>query len=179
MGNAPAATQFVLAKRRLVDVPPGRQRYRNGQLYLSAHTATNFSDVATVTITINPVPDPPVVNVDGRIDSYQVVSGTTLAVKAPGVLINDKDPDGDPLTASLVSGTAHGTLSLSSDGSFTYKPNAGYVGTDGFTYQARDPSGLTAQAQRQSPLCESTARCQNRHGQLAGRRQRVVSLGPT
>ena len=61
-----------------------------------------------------------------------------LAVPAPGVLGNDTDPDGDALTAALVSGPAHGSLSLNASGSFSYTPDANYSGPDSFTYQARD-----------------------------------------
>jgi hypothetical protein len=71
-------------------------------------------------------------------DSYSVFAGNTLTVAAPGVLANDTDPDGDPLTAVLVSGTTHGTLNLNANGSFSYTPNAGFVGSDSFTYQAND-----------------------------------------
>ena len=35
---------------------------------------------------------------------------TVLTVAAPGVLGNDSDPDGDPLTAVLVTGPSHGSL---------------------------------------------------------------------
>ena len=45
---------------------------------------------------------------------------------APGVLANDTDPDGDPLTAVLVTGPSHGTLTLNANGSFTYTPAANY-----------------------------------------------------
>lgn len=38
----------------------------------------------------------------------------------------------------MVSDVSHGTLALNSDGTFTYTPNAGYVGTDSFTYTADD-----------------------------------------
>ena len=44
------------------------------------------------------------------------------------VLANDTDVEGSALTAVLVSGTAHGTLSLSPNGSFSYTPNANYNG---------------------------------------------------
>src|SRR5207237_5702252 len=43
-------------------------------------------------------------------DSYSTPEDTTLTVPAPGVLANDADADGDALTALLVSGPSHGTL---------------------------------------------------------------------
>jgi hypothetical protein len=55
-----------------------------------------------------------------------------------GVLANDSDPDGDPLSAVLGAGPAHGTLSLAADGSFTYSPFYNFVGTDTFSYGASD-----------------------------------------
>lgn len=54
------------------------------------------------------------------------------------ILRNDDDPNGDALTVQLVTGPQHGTLTLSTDGSFTYTPNANYIGADRFTYQATD-----------------------------------------
>src|SRR5207249_501527 len=50
----------------------------------------------------------------------------------------DTDVDGDTLTAVLVTGPTHGTLSLSANGSFTYTPAANYNGSDSFTYKASD-----------------------------------------
>jgi VCBS repeat-containing protein len=61
-----------------------------------------------------------------------------LNVAAPGVLTNDSDADGDPLTAVLVSDVSNGSLSLNSDGSFSYTPNANFNGSDSFTYTAND-----------------------------------------
>ena len=46
--------------------------------------------------------------------------------------------DGNPLTAQLVSGPNNGQLTLNSDGSFSYTPNAGFWGMDSFTYCATD-----------------------------------------
>ncbi|MFA9566423.1 MAG: gamma-glutamyl-gamma-aminobutyrate hydrolase family protein, partial [Acidimicrobiales bacterium] len=43
-----------------------------------------------------------------------------LNVAAGGVLANDSDLEGNPLTAVLVSGPSNGTLSLNADGSFSY-----------------------------------------------------------
>jgi hypothetical protein len=55
-----------------------------------------------------------------------------------GVLANDFDPDGDYLTATVVTPPAHGTLAMTADGGFTYTPNAGFEGSDTFTYRASD-----------------------------------------
>jgi hypothetical protein len=55
-------------------------------------------------------------------DSYVVRKNATLSVPAPGVLANDSDPDGNPLTAVLVAGAGKGALSLASNGSLTYTP---------------------------------------------------------
>lgn len=55
------------------------------------------------------------------------------------VLTNDKEFDaGQTLTASLVTGPSHGTLTLNSNGTYTYTPTSGYVGNDQFIYQACD-----------------------------------------
>src|SRR5262249_4877590 len=45
---------------------------------------------------------------------------------------------GDRLSAALVSGPAHGTLTLQSNGAFRYTPAPGFYGTDSFTYKAND-----------------------------------------
>jgi Bacterial Ig domain len=71
-------------------------------------------------------------------DRYSTRHDTLLAVAAPGVLSDDSDPDGDPLTAHLHDGAAHGTLTLAADGSFRYVPKPGFVGTDQFTYHVSD-----------------------------------------
>jgi VCBS repeat-containing protein len=72
-------------------------------------------------------------------DAYTTSKDTPLQVTAVlGVLANDVDPNGDPLTAVLDSGPSHGTLDLHADGSFTYTPAAGFAGLDTFTYHAND-----------------------------------------
>jgi VCBS repeat-containing protein len=92
------------------------------------------TDTASTTATISAVNDPPVA-VD---DAYATDEDVTLSVAAPGVLANDSDADGDPLTAVLMSGPVNGTLGLNADGSFDYTPNADFNGSDSFTYVAND-----------------------------------------
>ena len=94
-----------------------------------------FSNVATVTLTVQAIPDPPIANND----SYSTTPNVQLSVNATsGVLANDSDPDGESLQAAVVTDVADGTLSLLADGSFDYQPDPGFEGTDSFTYEASD-----------------------------------------
>ena len=78
-------------------------------------------------------------------DSYSTAEDSTLTVNAAsGVLANDSDPAGQPMTAALVSGTTHGVLTFSSNGGFTYTPTANYSGTDSFSYYANDGTALSS-----------------------------------
>ncbi|MBE1299966.1 MAG: tandem-95 repeat protein [Alteromonadaceae bacterium] len=107
------------------------------------------TDSATVTIVVTPLNDAPVANDD----SYAATTENLLTIDASlGVLANDTDTNlaGEDssvsLSATILTTTTNGTLSLSSDGSFTYQANTGFSGEDSFTYQATDEAGLTADA---------------------------------
>ena len=77
-------------------------------------------------------------------DSYAIAEGGILDVsKQDGVLSNDSDDDGDPLTAILESGPINGTLDLKEDGSFTYTHNGSETTGDVFTYRAFDGVDLS------------------------------------
>ena len=92
------------------------------------------SNTATVSLTVTATNSAPV----AVADSYSTPKNTTLVVAAPGVLANDTDADGNPLTAAVVANVAHGTLTLGANGSISYVPTAGYSGPDSFTYRAND-----------------------------------------
>ena len=83
--------------------------------------------------------DPPV----AVADFYTTAAGQPLVVKAPGVLGNDVDTEGDQLSAQLVIGASHGAVTLNPDGSFTYTPATGFTGTDSFHYQASDGQAVS------------------------------------
>jgi VCBS repeat-containing protein len=99
-----------------------------------ANDGSADSNVGTVSITVNPVNDPPV----AAGDAYATGEDIPLPVAAPGVLDNDTDVEGDTLTAVLDTDVGNGTLVLNADGSFIYTPNLDFVGTDSFTYKAND-----------------------------------------
>ncbi|MEK8032292.1 Ig-like domain-containing protein [Ideonella sp. DXS29W] len=72
-------------------------------------------------------------------DTFATRAGKRMVVGVDrGVLLNDSDGNGDPLSARLISGPSHGTLQFNANGSFVYEPAAGYVGGDSFRYVARD-----------------------------------------
>src|SRR5205085_2785439 len=89
------------------------------------------STPATVSITINPVNDAPVAVPDFvTTDEDTPLTGRSVERRV--------GKEGDSLTAVLVSGVTHGTLTLNANGSFTYTPAANYNGSDSFTYKAND-----------------------------------------
>ncbi|MES2657778.1 MAG: Ig-like domain-containing protein [Verrucomicrobiota bacterium] len=74
-------------------------------------------------------------------DSYSGTPNTPLVIAAAsGVLANDTDANSNPLTAVVDAQPTHGTLTLNTNGSFTYTPETGYTGSDSFTYHANDGS---------------------------------------
>ena len=77
-------------------------------------------------------------------DQYATGPDQTLSVDVgSGVLANDTDADNDTLGATVDTDVSNGTLSLLPDGSFTYQPDAGFVGDDSFVYTADDGNGGT------------------------------------
>ena len=74
-------------------------------------------------------------------DAYSVDEGATLEIVASGVLANDQDSDGDPLSAQLISGPVHGILMLTADGSFSYTHDGSETTTDSFQYRVSDGNG--------------------------------------
>ncbi|PRX49648.1 Ig-like domain-containing protein [Salegentibacter salegens] len=124
--------------------PDGSFTYEPDAGYFGTDTFTYIandgeedSSPATVTITVNEVV-PPNTAPQAVNDQYEIDQDETLTRAAPGVLSNDTDAEGDALTAEIVDQPENGTVTLDPDGSFTYEPDAGYFGTDTFTYTAND-----------------------------------------
>ena len=73
-----------------------------------------------------------------RSEVYSTSSVEDLIVSAPGVASNDYDPDGDATSVVLVAGPASGLATLSSGGSFRYRPQPGFVGDVTLQYYVTD-----------------------------------------
>ncbi|HVF76406.1 MAG TPA: Ig-like domain-containing protein [Acidimicrobiales bacterium] len=95
-----------------------------GSVSLVLRTVTNLGGA----IAGNKIPAP-------KADAFTTSPGVPVAVS---VLGNDTDPDGTALTVSGNDDPPHGSLTLSSSGTGTYTPDAGWCGTDTFAYRATD-----------------------------------------
>lgn len=91
------------------------------------------SNVATVTIAVTAVNDPP-----AAVDDAATTSPNTAVII--DVLQNDSDVDGnlDPMSVSILADPANGTAVANGDGTITYLPGTGFSGSDSFTYQVCD-----------------------------------------
>ena len=103
----------------------------------------NSAASSTMTIDVTAVNDSPV----GVTDSYTTLQNTQLTgtVGSNDLLQNDSDADPDVLAVNTtpVSNVTNGTLTLATDGSFTYSPSSTFFGNDSFTYQVTDGNGGT------------------------------------
>lgn len=91
-------------------------------------------DIAAVSIevrSIDPVNRPPI----ALGDKVATKSNVPISYNA---LTNDFEPDGQPLTATLLTQTVNGVVDFNPDGTFTYTPNTDFKGKDSFTYRICD-----------------------------------------
>ncbi|MEO0360520.1 MAG: Ig-like domain-containing protein, partial [Pseudomonadota bacterium] len=75
---------------------------------------------------------------DARNDAASTEAGEAVTVD---VLGNDRDADGDGLSVVGFAQGSNGSVSRGADGSLVYTPNAGFSGTDGFSYRIGDGRG--------------------------------------
>jgi VCBS repeat-containing protein len=140
-----------------------------------ANDGVKPSDIATVTITIQPVNDLPVA-VD---DSAQIVRGgatSQLSGGATSVLANDSDPDHATLTAAVLTNPQHGTLTLNANGSFVYTHNGDGATSDSFTYRAVDGLGAADNATVTIAIAAEAALTLNKTVSIEGITPRCTSV---
>ncbi len=112
-------------------------------------SAAPASTVETLNVTVVAVNDPPV----ATDDSGRSPDGGAVTLRP---LLNDSDPDGDPLTVSAIGGQAvtvgatvpvtGGVVRVNADGSLTFTPNPGVQGLVSFQYTISDGKGGTSTA---------------------------------
>jgi large repetitive protein len=96
------------------------------------------TSTAAVTVTVTPVNDAPV----AADDTASTNEDTPVTI---GILSNDSDVDGDPLSI-LSANSPNGTVVINPDGTITFTPNANFNGTTSITYTISDGKGGTSTA---------------------------------
>jgi VCBS repeat-containing protein len=119
-----------------------------------ANDGSDDSNVATVTLHVTCVNDPPVAtdNEYTTPEDTPYSGDAVLDDTGDGV---DYDPDGDPFTAYTVTNPISGTLVFAPDGSFTYSPTVDYYGTVSFTYQLQEGTQIVTVAKEGEPTAPS------------------------
>ncbi|HQH86392.1 MAG TPA: tandem-95 repeat protein, partial [Anaerolineaceae bacterium] len=92
------------------------------------------SNIATVSITVNPVNDLPTA------DDQSVATDEDTTYEGT---LTGSDIDGDDLSYAKVSDPTHGVVLVNASGVFTYTPTANYNGADSFTFSVSDGHGGT------------------------------------
>jgi hypothetical protein len=130
----PARGSVVLAADGSFTYTPDANLCGPDTFTYSASDGTDPSVPATVSIDVVCLNDAPVTVAD----AFAATEDTVLTVPAPGVLANDSDVENSPLAPVFPSVPANGTVSLGTNGGFTYTPNANACGPDSFSYRITD-----------------------------------------
>ena len=127
----PQRGSALLVKGQVI-YTPGSNFHGSDQFTYSVTDSALNTGMATVTVIVRSVNDPPEAYDDHLIVVMDSVNNTI------DVLVNDYDLDPDPLTALPNSIPENGSIAMNADGTFSYTPDAGYTGSDSFTYLACD-----------------------------------------
>jgi Ca2+-binding RTX toxin-like protein len=144
-GDALSVTKATAGNGTVTINGDGTLSYQGNANFNGSDTVTyTISDgkggtaTAAVAVTVNPVNDMPTAGNDSAITNED-----TLVRVA--VLANDSDVDGDSLAVTGAS-AANGTVTINSNNTIDYRPNANFNGTDTVTYTVSDGKGGTATA---------------------------------
>ncbi len=137
--DSPPIGMTIDSQTGVISWTPNNGQVGSNDVNVRVEDQLGASDTQTFTINVANVNDAPVAIDDG----FATNQDTPLNVAAAGLLANDTDVDGDTLSVAQHTDPANGTVVVNSDGSFSYTPNSGFVGTDSFTYQISDGSELS------------------------------------
>lgn len=129
------ATASGIGTEKAIGYTPNAHYHGPDSFVVQISDGLGGTDTITINVTVESVNDVPVaVN-----DSYSTPQFTVRNVDAPGVLANDTDADvPHVLTAVKQTDPSNGSVTLNSDGSFSYTPTGDFTGEDSFTYLAND-----------------------------------------
>lgn len=122
-----------------------------GQLEQMTFCPLRTETDATATVTYLPIYENRVepsaamtISIRGKEDHIPVAQDSTMETykNLPNQgKLSATDPEGQPLTYTVVKQPKRGSVTVGEDGSFTYTPKKNKVGVDSFTFTATDPAG--------------------------------------
>ncbi|WP_157964823.1 Ig-like domain-containing protein, partial [Algibacillus agarilyticus] len=98
--------------------------------YTVTDAGSGESLTQTVSVTVAAVTD-----LTAADDSFNATEDTVLNGSVAG---NDSTTSGGTLSFAKASDPSHGTVTVNTDGTFSYTPNSNYTGSDSFTYTVTD-----------------------------------------
>jgi Bacterial Ig domain len=111
----------------LMYIPAANYNGADSFTFLASDGQVN-SELAAVSVTVTAVNDAPAANPQ---------SVSTTKGRPANIVLTGSDPDGDPLTFTIISNPTHGTLSGAGP-NLIYTPAPGYVGLDSFSFVVND-----------------------------------------
>ncbi len=129
-----------------------------------AWDGNSYSELGTISITIAPVNDAPVItDIESATGSFVIDENTSLAIT-----VYADDVDGDELGFSIVSGPMDGEVVMDRDFGFTYYPDPGFADDDNIVVQVYELYGtltsnmedieITVSNVNDIPVCEDLPR---------------------
>ena len=120
------------------DYSPAPDYFGADAIVVSVSDALGAAGTASIAVDVTGVNDPPVIlDQTFSVDQDSVLEGQVEAT----------DVDGDQLVGEVLVPPQHGVLDVDlMTGSFTYTPNAGFVGQDNVDVKVKDPQGSESQA---------------------------------
>ena len=116
-----------------VDYTPNQNWNGTDSFTYSANDGSSNSNIATVTLTVNAINDPPT-----TVDVTAEMDENLSSARVIGITLDGNDVDGDNITYSIVSNPSNGVLGAISGNQVEYTPNQDWNGVDTFTYKAND-----------------------------------------
>jgi hypothetical protein len=105
--------------------------YVGGDTFTYAPSSVGGEPTDPVTVTITMTNTAPA--------AEDLTATTHMGTQLEGTIAGSiSDPENDPFTTALATGPEHGAVTINIDGTYSYTPEAGYVGDDTFTYSTTD-----------------------------------------
>ena len=110
-------------------------------IYQVTDNSGSISNIATVSLTVQPVNDAPIANSD----TVQLDEDQSIQIN---VLANDSDIDGqlDETSVEILTNPLNGSTEVQANGVVIYTPSVNFNGSDQFSYQVNDDQGETGSA---------------------------------